>query len=192
MAARLRRETRSNNSLGCKGPENPAEGAVGGEGTSEEPSVSGESGDVKRRQKKDRERRFSAPPGGRRQHGADRDSIGSYLSESQGVLLIELGPVIKVFIWYFLFLTVCLCCLLTFLATNHHSFDIHPLHTHTHTHTHTHMHTIDVPCPHTVSSIHLCLVSFCLSIFAYFYFGSLLKVDSDDEESVQSEVSALK
>ena len=83
MAARLRRETRSNNSLGCKGPENPAEGAVGGEGTSEEPSVSGESGDVKRRQKKDRERRFSAPPGGRRQHGADRDSIGSYLSESQ-------------------------------------------------------------------------------------------------------------
>eukprot|EP00731_Ephydatia_muelleri_P035137 Em0099g9a len=82
MAARLRRESWSNNSLGGKSAEAPAEGTGGTEGTSEEPSASGESGGVKRRPKKDRERRFSAPPGGKRQHG-DRDSIGSYLSESQ-------------------------------------------------------------------------------------------------------------
>ena len=98
MAARLRRESWSNNSLGGKSAEAPAEGTGGTEGTSEEPSASGESGGVKRRSKKDRERRFSAPPGGKRQHG-DRDSIGSYLSESQGVLLKELVHAIKVYLF---------------------------------------------------------------------------------------------
>ena len=98
MAARLRRESWSNNSLGGKSAEAPVEGTGGTEGTSEEPSASGESGGVKRRPKKDRERRFSAPPGGKRQHG-DRDSIGSYLSESQGVLLKELAHAIKVYLF---------------------------------------------------------------------------------------------
>ena len=90
MSAQLRRESRSSRNL-TKANEVTSEGAGAGggaEGTSEEPSASSELSDVKRRQKKDRERRFSAPPGSKRQHG-ERDSIGSYLSESQGVSISD-------------------------------------------------------------------------------------------------------
>lgn len=189
MSASLRRESYSNSSLG-KSNNTSTEGGHGAEGTPEEASTSTESSEVKRRQKKDRERRFSAPPGGRRQTG-DRDSIGSYLSESQGV---KRSLYCAASFWHTHITTPTLshlCIICMSVSTAHPHIHHHSHHPHTFTttftspHIHHHAYIVYVHLPHTCAHI---LLTLCLVFHTLSQPWVSPKVDSDDEESVQSEV----